>query len=111
MAGERLDAARHALEALVVRLDPSDAFGLVAFDDEVQVTLPAAPLGRRLSQGDGAGGARLMREAALAVPAAAAPELLAEAALLQSLADQRDVRVAAKTLRADLHRKTQRRRR
>jgi Ca-activated chloride channel family protein len=65
----------------------------------------------RLSHGDGAGGARLMREAALAVPAAAAPELLAEAVLLQSLADERDVRVAAKTLRADLHRKTQRRRR
>jgi Ca-activated chloride channel family protein len=38
-------------------------------------------------------------------------ELLAEAVLLQSLADERDVRVAAKTLRADLHRKTQRRRR
>jgi Ca-activated chloride channel family protein len=65
----------------------------------------------RLSRGDGAGGARLMRDAAVAVPATAPPELLAEAALLQSLADERDVRVAAKTLRADVHRKTQRRRR
>ena len=45
MAGDRLDAAKQALEALVVRLDPSDSFGLVAFDDEVQITVPAAPLG------------------------------------------------------------------
>src|SRR5690242_8678407 len=44
MAGERLAAARQALEALVARLDPADAFGLVAFDDEVQVPVPAAPL-------------------------------------------------------------------
>ena len=44
MAGDRLDAARQALASLVVRLDPADAFGLVAFDDEVQVTVPAGPL-------------------------------------------------------------------
>src|SRR5262245_26839940 len=44
MTGERLDAAKDALEALVTRLDPADAFGLVAFDDAVQVVVPAAPL-------------------------------------------------------------------
>src|SRR6185436_5035801 len=44
MSGDRLAAARQALEALVARLDPADAFGLVAFDDEVQVPVPAAPL-------------------------------------------------------------------
>jgi Ca-activated chloride channel family protein len=65
----------------------------------------------RLSDGDGVGGAQVMRDAAFGVPAAASPELLAEAALLASLAEERDVRVAAKTLRSDLHRKTQRRRR
>ncbi|HVL95937.1 MAG TPA: VWA domain-containing protein [Solirubrobacteraceae bacterium] len=44
MAGERLDAALRALDALVVRLDPTDNFGLVCFDDEVQVAVPAGPL-------------------------------------------------------------------
>ena len=51
-----------------------------------------------------------MREAAEAIPAAAPPEMLDEAALLASLAEERDVRVSAKTLRADVHRKTRRRR-
>src|SRR3954468_9608560 len=44
MAGERLDAALAALDALVVRLAPTDHFGLVAFDDEVHVVVPAGPL-------------------------------------------------------------------
>jgi Ca-activated chloride channel family protein len=44
MAGERLDAARRALTALVDRLDPSDAFGLVAFDDTARVIVPAGPV-------------------------------------------------------------------
>jgi Ca-activated chloride channel homolog len=44
MAGDRLDAAQQAVESLVTRLDPADAFGLVAFDDDVQVTVPAGPL-------------------------------------------------------------------
>ncbi len=47
MAGDRLDAARQALESLVTRLDPADAFGLVAFDDDVQVTVPAGPLAHK----------------------------------------------------------------
>ena len=63
----------------------------------------------RLSGGDGLGGARLMREAAAAVPAGAPPEMLDEVALLESLAEEPDVRVSAKALRADVHRKTRRR--
>jgi Ca-activated chloride channel family protein len=45
MAGERLEAARRALLALVDRLAPEDTLGVVAFDDAVRVVLPAAPLG------------------------------------------------------------------
>jgi Ca-activated chloride channel family protein len=65
----------------------------------------------RLSRGDAAAGARLMRDAALAVPSSAAPELLEEAALLRTMAAdaELDVRLAAKAARADVHRKTQRR--
>ena len=63
----------------------------------------------RFRDGDAAAGAQLMREAAMAVPASAAPELLSEAALLETLAEERDIRLAAKTLRADVHGKTQRR--
>ena len=44
MHGERIEAARLALGALVDRLDPRDAFGLVVFDDEVDVVVPAGPL-------------------------------------------------------------------
>src|SRR4051794_8389563 len=44
MAGERLDAAKRGLLSLVDRLSPSDRFGLVIFDDDVQVAVPAAPL-------------------------------------------------------------------
>ena len=44
MAGDRLQAALTAVDALVTRLDPQDAFGLVAFDDEVTVAVPAGPL-------------------------------------------------------------------
>jgi Ca-activated chloride channel homolog len=43
-ADNRLDAARSALKALVDRLDPRDAFGLVVFDDEVDVVVPAGPV-------------------------------------------------------------------
>ena len=44
MAGERLDAAKRGLLTLIDRLAPSDSFGLVTFDDEVQVVVPAGPL-------------------------------------------------------------------
>jgi Ca-activated chloride channel family protein len=44
MSGERLDAARSALKALVDRLAPRDAFGLVTFDHEVDVAVPASRL-------------------------------------------------------------------
>lgn len=43
MAGERLEGAKSALLALVARLDPQDNLGVVAFDDTVQVVIPAGP--------------------------------------------------------------------
>ncbi len=49
MGGERLGAAKDALLALVDRLDPSDRFGVVAFDDEVQVVVPAGTLAGKAS--------------------------------------------------------------
>ena len=49
MAGERLDAARRALCALVDRLDPADRFGVVAFDDQAQVVVPCAPVTDRVA--------------------------------------------------------------
>ena len=47
MAGERLDAAKHALAALIARLRPSDRFGLVCFDESASIVVPAEPLGDR----------------------------------------------------------------
>ncbi len=44
MAGGALESAKDALIDLVGRLEPTDHFGLVVFDDEVQVAVPAAPL-------------------------------------------------------------------
>lgn len=44
MHGGRLEAAKQALIQLVDRLDPADSFGLVAFDHEVTVTVPAHAL-------------------------------------------------------------------
>lgn len=44
MGGGQLEAAKDALNALITRLDPSDNFGLVAFDDTVEVVVPAGPL-------------------------------------------------------------------
>lgn len=44
MAGDRLEGAKQALVALIDRLDPTDNFGLVAFDDSVEVVVPAGPL-------------------------------------------------------------------
>jgi Ca-activated chloride channel homolog len=44
MSGERLDAAKLALTRLVDRLDATDNFGVVAFDNDVTVVVPAGPL-------------------------------------------------------------------
>lgn len=44
MAGPPLEGAKQALAALVRRLQPTDNFGLVTFDDSAQVVVPAAPL-------------------------------------------------------------------
>ncbi|MDP3714567.1 MAG: VWA domain-containing protein [Mycobacteriales bacterium] len=44
MAGDRLKGAKTALLSLVDRLDPSDNFGLVAFDGHVEVVVPAGAL-------------------------------------------------------------------
>ena len=45
MAGPRLDAAKRALLSLVDRLDDRDRFGLVTFDDEAEVAIPAGKVG------------------------------------------------------------------
>ena len=45
MAGERLHAAQRALTQLVDRLDDRDRFGLVAFDHDATVTVPAGRVG------------------------------------------------------------------
>jgi Ca-activated chloride channel family protein len=44
MEGGRLAGAKTALTSLVDRLDPKDHFGLVVFDDRVDVIVPAARL-------------------------------------------------------------------
>lgn len=44
MSGERLSAAKGALDRLIGRLDPRDQLGVVTFDDTVDVAVPAAPL-------------------------------------------------------------------
>src|SRR4051794_6944035 len=44
MAGDPLESAKAALIDLVGRLEPTDHFGLVVFDDEVDVAVPAGPL-------------------------------------------------------------------
>lgn len=44
MSGDRLEAAKRAIEALIDRLDPTDSFGLVLFDEDVHVAVPAGRL-------------------------------------------------------------------
>lgn len=44
MDGPPLEGAKRALAALVQRLDPTDNFGLVTFDDSAQLVVPAGPL-------------------------------------------------------------------
>ncbi|MFA7267135.1 MAG: VWA domain-containing protein [Candidatus Nanopelagicales bacterium] len=45
MSGARLHAAKGALLSLVDRLDDRDRFGLVTFDDEAEVAIPAGKVG------------------------------------------------------------------
>jgi Ca-activated chloride channel family protein len=49
MAGDRIEGAKTALLALVDRLDPRDRFGLVTFDDHVDIVVPAGPLTDKLA--------------------------------------------------------------
>ncbi len=44
MGGDRLEGAKTALLGLVDRLNPSDNLGVVAFDNAVQIVVPAGPL-------------------------------------------------------------------
>jgi Ca-activated chloride channel family protein len=44
MRGDRLNGAITALQAVVDRLDPTDNFGVVAFDNTVMLPVPAGPL-------------------------------------------------------------------
>jgi Ca-activated chloride channel family protein len=44
MSGDRLEGAKSALIDLVDRLDPADNLGVLAFDNETQVVVPAGPL-------------------------------------------------------------------
>jgi len=45
MEGPRLAAAKGALTSLIDRLDGSDFFGLIVFDDQAQVVIPASTVG------------------------------------------------------------------
>ena len=44
MSGPPLEGAKKALIALVQRLEPTDNFGVVTFDDSAQIVVPAGPL-------------------------------------------------------------------
>ncbi len=44
MSGDRLEGAKTALLSLIDRLEPTDNLGVVAFDNEVQIVIPAGPL-------------------------------------------------------------------
>ncbi|MBC7678671.1 MAG: VWA domain-containing protein, partial [Pseudorhodobacter sp.] len=49
MAGDRLEGAKTALLALVDRLDPCDNLGVLAFDNTVQIAVPAGSLTNKAS--------------------------------------------------------------
>jgi Ca-activated chloride channel family protein len=44
MSGDRLEGAKSALIDLVDRLDPADNLGVLAFDNDTQIVVPAGPL-------------------------------------------------------------------
>lgn len=79
MSGDRLQAAKQALVRLVDRLDPADRFGVVAFDDEVRVVVPAGPVADKAS----------VRGAIAAIPAGGTTNL--SAGLLRGLQEIRRV--------------------
>lgn len=58
MWGAPLEGAKAALSALVRRLEPTDNFGLVTFDDSAQVVVPAGPLADKEAVIDRIGGVR-----------------------------------------------------
>lgn len=60
MGHGRLEAAKDAITALVDRLDPGDSLGVVAFDDDVQMVLPARTLSTPNRQAAKAAVARLV---------------------------------------------------
>ena len=47
MSGDRIEAAKAGIAALIRRLAPTDSFGLVVFDDQVEVVVPAGPLANK----------------------------------------------------------------
>ncbi|MEV7396709.1 VWA domain-containing protein [Aeromicrobium sp. NPDC092404] len=47
MGGAEIEHARRALCDIVDQLGPADSFGLVSFDDRVELTVPAAPVADR----------------------------------------------------------------
>ena len=47
MSGPPLEGAKKALAGVISRLDPHDVFGVVAFDNEAQVAVPAGLLTTR----------------------------------------------------------------
>jgi Ca-activated chloride channel homolog len=49
MSGPRIEGAKLALQRLIDRLNPTDNFGLVAFDDRVEIVVPAGPLADKQS--------------------------------------------------------------
>jgi Ca-activated chloride channel family protein len=44
MSGDRIEGAKSAICALIDRLDPADNFGVVTFDDRVEIPVAAGPL-------------------------------------------------------------------
>ncbi len=49
MSGDRLEGAKTALIDLVDRLDPTDNLGVLAFDTDIQLVVPAGPLVDKLA--------------------------------------------------------------
>ncbi len=50
MSGQAIEAAKHAAEAAVAKLEPTDDFSMVTFSDSAQVLVGDGPIGTRRSQ-------------------------------------------------------------